>query len=467
MKTCAVGFSAGLCAVLLGCEAPEAPSCPTEQGLPVFPGAEGFGTTTPAGRGGAVIEVTSLDDAGPGTLREAVAAKGPRIVVFRVGGTITLRSHLEVIEPFLTIAGQTAPGDGILVRSAGVVVFTHDVLIQHLRFRPGIDSPINPEDNDAIAILGKTGDQDGARDVVIDHVSASWGEDELVSTFFGPTRVTVSWSIVAEALDKARHEKGGHSAGLLVAAGSSCVSVHHNLLAHNGFRNPLVQGGGLTDVVNNVVYDWGDLATEITPVTRLTHVNIVGNTYLPGPSTPAGGPREILVEGDHPINHFGQPWSILSPAGEAWMFVRDNRGPHRPSDGADDWSLVDPGPDGPHPAERFDVAPVTTLPAQGAREEVLAKAGATAPRRDPVDARIVGEVRDGSGSIIDTPDEVGGFPSLLGGEPPVDTDHDGMPDAWESARGLSPTDPSDSAGDDDDDGYTNIEEYLHELLPAP
>ena len=261
-----------------------APAGASESGLAVFPGAEGFGTRTRAGRGAKVVAVTSLADSGPGTLRDALEDRAPKTIVFRVGGIIELKSHLFIRHPFVTIAGQTAPGDGVVLKDFGLVITTNDVLVQSLRVRPGNHGDVRPEHNDAIAILGRNGDATGARNVVLDHLSVSGGEDELVSTWFAPTDITVSWSIVSEALGKSRHDKGTHSAGLLVGDRSNRVSVHHNLLAHNDFRNPLVISGGTHDVVNNVVYDWGALPTELVDDAQ-TSLNVVGNYYRSGPST--------------------------------------------------------------------------------------------------------------------------------------------------------------------------------------
>jgi hypothetical protein len=189
--------------VVAACGKPPEPLlCPLPTGLPAFPGAEGFGSTTPGGRGGAVLEVTSLDDHGPGTLRAALEAKGPRLVVFRVGGVIALEKQLEVREPFLTIAGQTAPGDGVELLHAGLVIWTHDVVVQHLRVRPGNVTTVEPDDNDAIQVNGEPDGTGGAFNVVLDHVSASWGEDEVLQTYFGVHDITVSWSIISEGLDR-------------------------------------------------------------------------------------------------------------------------------------------------------------------------------------------------------------------------------------------------------------------------
>jgi pectate lyase len=434
----------------------------SQAGLPVFPGAEGFGTRTAAGRGGKVIEVTSLGDSGPGTLRAAIEDPSPRIVVFRTGGTIELQSELQIVHPYITIAGQTAPRGGICLKDAGLAVSTHDVLIQHLRIRPGNEGAVDADINDAISILGPRGGDEGAYNVVIDHVSASWSEDEAVSTWYGAHDVTISWCIISEALNRSRHRKATHSAGLLIGDSSYNVTVHHSLLAHNDFRNPLVAEGGTHDIVSNVIYDWGVLPSEIVDLQGNSFLNFVGNVYVPGPST-QHGPYEILFDGGNPR-----------------IYVQGNIGPHRMDPAADEWSLVGfgYGAEGVAPVEyrspaRFAAPPVTEMEAGSAREAVLARSGATLPQRDAVDARIVTEVRSGTGRIIDSPSDVGGYPKLpegeplVAGQPPADSDHDGMPDEWELAMGLDPGDPADASGDLDGDGYTNVEEYLHELLRLP
>jgi pectate lyase len=425
------------------------------EGLAVFPGAEGFGTRTRAGRGGKVVFVTSLADSGPGTLREALAYPEPRTVLFRVGGIIELKSHLFIEQPFITIAAQTAPGDGIVLKDFGINILTHDVLIQHLRIRPGNKGDVRVDHNDAIAILGPTGSSQGSYNVVIDHVSTSWAEDETVSTWFGPHDITISWSIISEALNRSRHPKRTHSAGLMIADRSDRTSIHHNLLAHNDFRNPLIATGGTHDVVNNVVYDWGSLVTEMTEDAP-TMVNIVGNYYRPGRSSQS--PYPIFIQ---PSEHM----QALK------LFVADNvlhdRGPV-----SEAWSMVQSGWKGSgaparYRAEaRFMTAPITATGAIEAFDAVLTGAGATHPKRDAVDSRIVSEVRTGAGRIIDSPDEVGGFPQYNGGTAPVDSDDDGMPDEWERSLKLDPQSPADGAMDADRDGYTNLEEYLHSLAPA-
>jgi hypothetical protein len=426
-------------------------------GLPVFPGAEGFGTRTPAGRGGKVIEVTSLADDGPGTLREALGHAAPRTIVFRVGGTIELERSIIVSQPFFTLAGQTAPGDGICIKNASLVIATHDVLVQHIRVRPGSAGKVEPDDNDAITILGSHGRiTDGAYNVVLDHVSASWGEDETVSTWYGAHDITICWSIISEALDKGRHHKGGHSAGLLVGDGSDHVSVHHTLLAHNGFRNPLIIGGGTHEIVNNVIYDWGAIPAEVSDEDSNSFLNFTGNFFRVGPSEAEPGMYEII------INSKGVPK----------LHVEGNRGPHRVDDKFDDWSLVSymwgqqVAPAHYRAPTRFDTWPITASSADDAFPAVLARAGATRPKRDAVDARVVAQVETGTGKIINSPAEVGGYPRLTSGTPPMDSDHDGMPDAWEKTHGLDPADPSDGTEDLDKDGYTNIEEFLNTTSPA-
>ncbi len=422
-------------------------------GLPVFPGAEGFGTRTVAGRGGVVIEVTSLADDGPGSLRAALNVSQPRIIVFRVGGTIELQSELHIRHPFVTVAGQTAPGGGICIKGAGITITTHDVLIQHLRVRPGNEGPVDADVNDAIALLGKHEDTQGAYNVVLDHISAGWSEDEVISTWYGAHDITISWSIISEALNRSRHRKGTHSAGLLIGDSSYHVTVHHSLLAHNDFRNPLIIEGGTHSFVNNVIYNWGILPAEIVDNDANTFLNFIGNTFMPGPSTQPGN-YEILLAGGNPR-----------------IYVQDNFGPHRPDSSVDEWTLVGfgYGENGTAPEEyrsfvRFETNRVSEESAERSREHVLEGAGATMPHRDAVDARIIGDVREGTGAIIDSPEEVGGHPELAPGIPPADSDHDGMSDDWELAMGLDPDDPSDGNSDLDEDGYTNIEEYLHWLV---
>ncbi len=428
-----------------------APKPAIEAKLPVFPGAEGFGTRTPAGRGGKIVEVTSLDDSGAGTLRAALAEPRPRLVIFRVGGTIVLKRPLVVQQPFLTLAGQTAPGEGILLRDFGLVVETHDVLVQHLRIRPGNQGAINPEDNDAIQV-------NGGYNVVVDHVSASWGEDETIQTWAGAHDVTLSWCLESEPLNKSRHPKGRHGAGVILGDGSDRITIHHCLLAHNDFRSPLIINSGAVDFIENLIFDWGRSAGEIYDnLGWAARVNVIGNRYVPGPSSLSGVPEFV-------INRNEQPAGALPK-----IYARDNWGPRRHSAGSDEFALFALGWGGQSlPPDCRAVNPlasraISRLQRVDLTEAVLTGVGATQPRRDAVDHRIVGNFRHKRGALINSPEDVGGYPRITGGEAPRDSDGDGMPDDWEMRFGLDPRDSRDGNQDLDGDGYTNIEEYLFSL----
>src|SRR5215471_5276536 len=236
-------------------------ACVFAQPAPLaLPGAEGFGAQTPGGRGGRVWFVRNLNDEGPGSFRAVVTAQGPRIVIFRVGGLITLKSPIKITEPFLTIAGQTAPGDGICLRGSEISILTHDVIARYLRFRPG---DISGGEVDALNIMG------ASRDVIVDHCSATWSIDECLSPSGAISNVTVQWCLIAEGLNRSIHSKGSHGYGSLARA-SGGVTLHHNLWAHNEERNPRLgdnYGRGTPptfDFRNNVMYDWGKLCSGWT-----------------------------------------------------------------------------------------------------------------------------------------------------------------------------------------------------------
>ena len=404
--------------------------------IPAFPGAEGFGAGAVGGRGGRVIEVTHLGDSGPGSLRAAVEASGPRIVVFRVGGIIDVRDKLKIRDPFITIAGQTAPGDGITLRGHKFYVEADHVIIRYLRFRLG---PV--EERDAVAVTA------GARHVILDHCSFSWGDDETMSVDTGASDVTLQWSIVSEGLNHADHGYGS-----LLSSETRRISLHHNLWAHFVERLPKLDGtvpGAEYQLVNNVMYGWDNSATNVA---AQAHANVVGNYYKPGPCTD-GYPGHLEIR-------------TSAESAELSLYVAGNVGPSCP-DGCDDpWDMVEAS-ESHRAATPFPMPRITTSSAQQAFADVLAGAGATLPARDAVDRRVVREVRDGSGCIIDRPADVGGWPPMASGTPPADGDHDGMPDAWETARGLDPRDPSDGPSDRDGDGYSEVEEYLNELAGSP
>jgi hypothetical protein len=412
--------------------------------LPAFPGAEGFGATTPGGRGGKVLFVTHLGDSGPGSLRAACEAEGPRIVVFRTAGLIRLEKPIVVKYPFLTLAGQSAPGDGICLRDYPFQVATHDVVIRFLRSRLG-DVVGRPED--CIDVLH------GSSKVVVDHCSATWSLDECLSLSGNVSDVTVQWCLIGEALDRSKHPKGAHGYGSLMRANGP-ISLHHNLWVHNRSRNPRL-GDNYNkppypsfDFRNNVIYDFGHTCSGLTQ--GVFPVNYVANTILPGPSSSAR--TAITVGGPSDLTFFVQGNVMdgrdLPASDTARLFSRME------IDGTRQVRIVD---------SPFVAPQVKTLPAGEAFDAVLATVGASLPVRDSVDSRIVSEVRTRKGSIIDSQTQVGGWPEYRSGDPAKDSDGDGMPDAWETAHGLNPNDPADAGLDRNGDGYTHVEEYLNSL----
>ena len=447
---------AALAAETAGATAPRKP-------IPAFPGAEGFGATTPGGRRGRIIEVTNLNPSGPGSLKAACGAKGPRIVVFRVSGVIPCNPWIS--EPFITIAGQTAPGDGICIRGS-LVIQAHDVIVRHLRIRPG-DHPLigrGPESRDCLEVSTKK-----AHNVIVDHCSCSWGIDENVSGYSYPHDVTFQWCITSEALDDSTHPKGPHGKGMLTGGGCAAFSIHHCLFAHNVGRNPLIASRRDTpnpvfDVRNNVIYN-RDGAT-FSQILGHSRVNFVGNYQKHGASPNNRRPGTSAI-------HWFNPYD--KPHGSARVYLEGNIWPGNPDGKLDPWQALEPVADGKvvrkcrgfaqlkAPAE---CPPITTETAAAAYENVLEYTGCTRPVRDVVDERVIAEVRAGTGRIVDSQNDVGGYPTYASVPPPADTDHDAMPDAWESRFGFSPKDASDGPEDLDGDGYTNVEEFLNETDPT-
>lgn len=451
------GGSCGACAGGATCEAGTcrgAVACSTAY-CPAFPGAEGAGMFARGGRGGDVYHVTTTADSGGGSLRDGIAgAAGPRTIVFDVGGRIDLRSPIRGRTSRLTIAGQTAPGDGITISGYQVEIFGDDNIIRHLRFRPGDERKRTATRDgfteDALTV--------GGNDVIVDHVSASWGIDECLSASAEPwNRITVQWSIVAEGLRRTRLYHGeydadhpGHSMGGLFKprTGDSHITIHHTLFAHNNNRNPAIGTYLATqrqwaDIRNNVVYDCPSTGYNSGESDAL-FVNYVGNYLIAGPESSRSTLFTASREGD----------VRLYLAGNFRDLDRDGR-----FDGSDGGSAVATG-EYTASSSAHPMAMVTTHDAPMALELVLAEAGARPWSRDSVDARIVSEVRAGRGAIIDSQSEVGGWGTLATGPVVVDTDRDGMPDAWERDHGTNPT-RADDAGDADGDGYTNLEGYLH------
>ena len=423
-----------------------------DRSTPAFPSAEGFGAFSQGGRGGKVYLVTTLEDYGPedpvieGSLRQAIEIEGPRIVVFRVGGLIPLQRSLRIHSPFITIAGQSAPGDGICLKDHPLVVSTHDVILRHIRSRVGETSK---GEVDAISMYG-------AEHCIVDHCSTSWSIDEALSAY--SNSLTIQWTIVSEPLNLSYHKKGAHGAGSILNGQFGGITLHHCIYAHCDFRSPRLQNkestpGALFDVRNNVIYDWGGIAGYSAGEERM-RVNYVGNYLKPGPSTPPSQRKQAFKPG---------------AGGHTLMYVRENVLEGFKEADKDNWRMVWKavslreriGTDRP-----FLAAPVQTETASEAYEQVLANAGAILPRRDPVDKRIVSNIEKGEGKIIDATADVGGWPVYENGPAPKDGDRDGMPDAWERARGLDPTDPGDAALDEDRDGYDNIEEFLNQTDPG-
>ena len=469
--------------------------------IPAFPGAEGGGMYTFGGRGGKVIVVTNLNDRGPGSFREACETGGARIVVFNVSGIIHLETPISVRAPYITIAGQTAPGDGICIAGESFAIDTHDVIVRHMRFRRGETGVEHREDSFGGNPVGN---------IMLDHTSAEWGLDENISfyrhmydesegqykqtAFKYPTvNVTIQNSISAKALDTYNHAFGS-------TLGGENAAFVRNLWASNSGRNPSIGWNGIFNFVNNVVYNWvhrsadgGDYSAQF---------NFINNYYKPGPATPTTTPigHRILKpeSGRSKLDHhvYGR------------VYAEGNIMEGYPEITADNWAggiqvEDNDGCDG-HETYMRQRRPAAMpwlhiLSAQEAYDYVLENAGATVPCRDIVDQRIVEEVRnknpyyvkdamkyqgdvsglapksqaeDGSFKhrrmgkdsyklgIITDPRQMGGYPEYKG-TPRVDTDGDGMPDDWEVANGLNPNDPSDANGDINGDGYTNIEKWIN------
>lgn len=438
-----------------------------------FPGAEGYGKYTKGGRGGMVYEVTNLNDAGVGSLRAAVEATGPRTVVFNVSGTITLESTLKISNPYITIAGQTAPGDGICIKKYPLSIDASEVIVRYIRVRLGDGSGV-----DADAISGRY-----HQNIIIDHVSASWSVDETVSIYHCEN-ITVQWCLISESMYQSNHVKGAHGFGGIW--GSNYGTYHHNLLAHHVSRNPrFASGGGYTDFRNNVTYNWGYNSTyggekqqRGNPKFDFFVVNMVANYYKPGPSTIPGevAHRIASPSSRDKANDFGK-WYVADNVvhGNAAVTKNNWDGGVQPQHGNS--YLADLKLDQP-----FESMPIHQQTAQEAYALVLENVGATLPKRDIVDTRIIDETRGGYATyegktykqdkkvsdpskkcgIIDSQTDVGGWPELKSTTAPTDTDHDGMPDAWEVTQGLDPQNAADR-NHVAADGYTMLEKYLNSI----
>jgi len=446
---CSFAVFSAVCAVLL---IPETAVC-----IPAFPGAEGFGAGSIGGRGGKVHFVTNLNDDGPGSLRRAVEADGPRTVVFRISGTIELESAIVITKPYITIAGQTAPGDGICLKNYALVIAADHVIVRFIRCRPGDDAKA---ESDSMSISS-------GRDIIVDHCSASWSVDETLSASSAGRlgNVTVQWCIISESLHDSVHHKGPHGYGSLIRGSfGNGYTYHHNLYAHHHARLPRPGNyfdrsrdpeGFVLDFRNNVIYNWAGRAAGYNAdgsngTNSITKMNFVGNYYKAGVNSTGDFAFSEstrwakawfsgnCMNGRYPDD----PWSLVSFSNFS----------------AEDMAAYKQSKPIPAPAVKTDDA-IT------AYKRVLAQAGALLPKRDAVDIRIVNEVKNGTGKIIDDEEQVGGWPELKSAEPPEDSDQDGMPDVWEQQNDLNCDDPSDGNADKDGDGYTNLEEFLNNTKP--
>lgn len=460
--------------------------------LLAFPGAEGGGAYTPGGRGGKVYVVTSLADSGPGTLREACEKGGARTVVFNVSGVIKLKSPINVRAPYITILGQTAPGDGICVTGQSFLIDTHDVIIRHMRFRRGAQDVAFRDD----ALGGNA-----VGNIMIDHVSSSWGLDENMSIYrhvynrdpntkkgekLPTVNITIQNSIFSEALDLYNHAFG------------ATIGGHNSLFARNLFASNISRNCSIGmdedfNFINNVTYNWWNRSVDGGDHT--SRLNLINNNFKPGPMTDTNAPdapiRYRIVKMEN-----GRDKKFRDKVGKAYVAGNKVWGNEKVT--ADNWAGGVQLPEGFNLADHINEIKMdkpfpmrftpTVMPTDKAYEYVLANAGATLPRRDAVDARVIETVRTGKAiyakdaekyeisspyvkrrlpidsyknGIITDPRQVGGLPEYKG-TPRKDSDNDGLPDEWEKKHGLNPKDASDSAKDSGN-GYTWIEVYANEL----
>src|SRR5574344_280079 len=471
--------------------------------IPAFPGAEGGGMFTFGGRGGKVLTVTNHNNAGPGALRWACEQGGARIIVFNVSGNIVWKTPIIVRAPYITIAGQTAPGEGVMISGESFQVDTHDVIVRHMRFRRGNTHVWYREDSFGGNPVGN---------IMIDHCSCEWGLDENISFYrhmfnlgdkIGerkePTvNVTIQNTISAKSLDTYNHAFGS-------TIGGENASFMRNLWADNTGRNPSIGWGGVFNFVNNVVYNWVHRTADGGEYSTMS--NFVNNYYKPGPLTPKDkqvGWRIVKSESRSgklfPFKQFGRVYADGNIV-EGYDAITKNNWAGGIQTADKDGDLAEDELAIMHSKEPFVMPHITILPNSQTFDYVLNNVGATIPKRDIVDQRVVDEVRTGNAyyekklpkvnpygdlwglspksqapdgsfkyrrlskdsykeGIITDPRQMGGYPQYKG-KPYKDSDKDGMPDEWEIANGLNPNDPSDAVKDCTGDGYTNIEKYIN------
>lgn len=414
-----------------------------------FPGAEGFGKFTTGGRGGKVIVVTNLDDDGPGSLRSAIRMKDPRTIVFAISGNIMLESSLDINHGNLTIAGQSAPGEGITLQNYPIKIKSDNIIIRYIRSRMG---DVKKVEDDAISAIRQ-------KNIIVDHCSFSWGTDESAS-FYDNENFTLQWSIISESLNNSVHKKGEHGYGGIW--GGKGATFHHNLLAHHKSRLPRFNGARtylknqpgkeIVDFRNNVIYNWKSNSAYAGE--RGNH-NLVNNYYKSGPATNESVRNRIL----DPWSPYGQ-YYVTGNFTEGFPDVTDDN--HKGVHGDD--------PDSALVSTPISVIEIPSQSAEEAYVEVLAHAGASYAR-DATDSRIVEEVHTATAEfgtnkdgIIDSQNNVGGWPVIQKSISPDDRDKDGMPDEWEKNNNLNPNDAKDASTYSLDKSYTNIEVYLNSLV---
>lgn len=445
-----------------------AAACMQAQPL-AFPGAEGYGKYTTGGRGGRVLTVTNLNDSGAGSFRDAVEQKGPRIVVFAVDGTIELKSPLRINHDSITIAGQSAPGDGICLKDYPLVVNAGNVIVRYIRVRVGDRHKLDSD--------GLGGGRYGQKNVVLDHLSVSWSIDECLS-IYKTENLTVQWCLVAHSLNTSVHTKGSHGFGGIW--GGYKATFHHNLLANHASRNPRfssVDGTKWVDYRNNAVYNWGFKTAYGGG--HHGEINMVNNYYKPGPASQHHRLLDVaedgtgryyvagnVMEGDDAVTRNNRG-AVTDRAGKRYIRHRKSAAPDSgiapgavPTPGEESASCL---VDAPFPYE-----PIDEDTPRVAYQRILKDVGCSFSR-DAYDKEVLRQVEKGIGTfgkngIINSPADVGGWPALKAGKAPADSDADGMPDAWEIRHGLNPKDASDASAYTLDKAYTNIEVYLNGLL---
>ncbi|MDQ3776919.1 MAG: hypothetical protein M3461_22505 [Pseudomonadota bacterium] len=436
---------------------------------PSFPGAQGGGAVSVGGRGGQVIEVTNLNDSDAGSLRACVTTSGPRTCVFRVGGTIQLLSQIEIYNPFLTVAGQTAPGGGILLSGKNISSYTmlhiaaNNVIWRYTRIRKGWHPSGAGENTNLGTAMFLSG---GSNNSIIDHNSVSWNQDEGIAVWHNGTgpvnNITISSNLVAEGL--ADHATGYIASGAGVArrAGMTNIDYHHNLTMNEGHRNPAITIKS-SRYVNNITYNvqlfdvqvgWPDLSMD---------TDFIGNLWKAGPLN--NGHHEVAAHGTQSIYMSGNKgYNQSNPAGDQWLMANRITGQNGPEVGPvpSGWRRATPMANTTHPiiAEPVAGLEASILPIVGASRRLDCN-GNWVANRDTVDTRLINQYQTNTGitALPSTEASVGGFPVIAGGTPCTDTDHDGMPDVWETARALNPNNPADRNAIAKS-GYTNLEDYL-------